>query len=308
MGTPSFAVPSLRRLAASRHQVLAVVTNPDRPRGRGQRLAPPPIKVAALELSRGLEVLQPESLDDPALAARLSACGADLFAVVAFSILPRRLLELPPLGCVNLHPSLLPAYRGAAPIVWAVIDGERETGLTTFLLSRRVDAGDLLLQRRVPIDPQETAGQLESRLSELGAELLLETVDGLEQGTLKPRPQDCRHSSRAPKLKKEDGRIDWARPTEAVRNLIRGANPVPGAFTEWEGGLLKVHAARPAEHQRGEPGTVLAADSRQGLVVATGDGALLLTLVQPAAKPPMEGSAFVRGYPIQAGARLGRPR
>jgi methionyl-tRNA formyltransferase len=303
MGTPAFAVPSLRRLAASSHQVAAVVTNPDRPQGRGQRLAAPPVKEAALAL--GLEVLQPVSLGEPGLAERLAAHQPDLFAVVAFSILPRPLLELPRLGSVNLHPSLLPAYRGAAPIVWAVIKGERETGLSTFLLNPRVDAGELLLQEKVAIGPEETAGELEARLGPLGAELLLRTVDGLEQGSIAPQPQDRSRVSRAPKLQKEDGRLDWSQSTEALRNRIRGTNPVPGAFTQWRGGLLKVHRSRPGA-QRGEPGTVLLADPRQGLAVATGDGALLLTEVQPAGKPPMEGSAFVRGYPIQAGDRLGR--
>ncbi len=304
MGTPAFAVPCLRCLAASCHQVVAVVTNPDRPRGRGQRLAAPPVKEAALAL--GLEVLQPAALDEPELAGRLAEYQPDLFAVVAFSILPRPLLELPRLGSVNLHPSLLPAYRGAAPIIWAVIRGERETGLSTFLLNPRVDAGDLLLQESVAIDAEETAGELETRLSPLGADLLVRTIDGLEQGTIEPRRQDQSRVSRAPKLQKEDGRLDWHQSTEALRNLIRGANPMPGAFTEWAGGLLKVHRSRPADYRGQVPGTVLLADPRQGLVVATGDGALLLTEVQPAGKPPMEGSAFVRGYPVQAGTRLGR--
>ena len=303
MGTPAFAVPCLRRLAASSHQVVAVVTNPDRPRGRGQHLAAPPVKEAALEL--GLEVLQPATLSEPGLAGRLAECQPELFAVVAFSILPRPLLELPRLGSVNLHPSLLPAYRGAAPIIWAVIRGEHETGLSTFLLNPRVDAGDLLLQESVAIDAEETAGELETRLSPLGADLLVRTIDGLEQGTIEPRRQDQSRISRAPKLQKEDGRLDWHQSTEALRNRIRGANPMPGAFTEWGGGLLKVHRSRLADYRGEVPGTVLLADPRQGLVVATGDGALLLTEVQPAGKPPMEGSAFVRGYPIQAGARLG---
>lgn len=303
MGTPLFAVPCLQRLAASGHQVAAVVTNPDRPQGRGQRLAAPPVKEAALEL--GLEVLQPASLEEDGLAERLAVYQPDLFAVVAFSILPPPLLEVPRLGSVNLHPSLLPAYRGAAPIIWAVIRGERETGLSTFQLNPRVDAGDLLLQERIAIDPEETAGELEARLSPLGADLLVRTVDGLAQGTIAPRRQDKSKVSRAPKLQKEDGRLDWNWPTEVVRNHIRGANPMPGAFTEWKGGLLKVHRSRPVD-QRGEPGRVLLADPRQGLVVATADGALLLSEVQPAGKPPMEGSAFVRGNPIQAGDHLGR--
>lgn len=306
MGTPDFAVPTLRRLAVGRHQVLAVVTNPDRPQGRGRRLAPPPVKVAAMEL--GLEVLQPESLEDPALAARLTSLAPDLFVVVAFSILPRHLLHLPRLGAVNLHPSLLPAYRGAAPIAWAVINGETETGLTTFLLNPRVDAGDILLQRPVPIGAEETAGELEARLRELGAELMEETLDGLERGLLQPRPQPEGTFVRAPKLSPEDGRLDWNQPAEVIRNRIRGTNPVPGAFTEWAGGRLKVYRARICEGgHRGEPGAVLVADPRQGLVVATRDVGLLLTEVQPAGRKPMEGTAFVRGYSIAPGIRFGAP-
>jgi len=304
MGTPDFAVPTLRRLAASDHQLLAVVTNPDRPRGRGRRPAPPPVKAVAQEL--GLEILQSASLEDPELEARLASYGPDLFVVVAFSILPRRLLAVPRLGAVNLHPSLLPAYRGGAPIIWAVISGEQETGITTFLLNPRVDAGDILLQRRVAIHPEETAGELDARLREMGADLMVETVDGLEQGTLQPRPQDRARATRAPKLAREDGRIDWDQPAEVIRNLIRGTNPVPGAFTEWSQGVLKVHRTRARNtHLDGPPGTALAADPHQGLLVATRDGALLLTEVQPAGKKTMEGTAFVRGYRIEPGTRFG---
>ena len=304
MGTPDFAVPTLRRLASSDHQILAVVTNPDRPKGRGRQQAAPPAKSVAQEL--GLDLLQPTSLEDPEFETRLAALGPDLFAVVAFSILPRRLLAIPRLGSVNLHPSLLPAYRGAAPIIWAVIDGRTETGISTFLLKPRVDAGDILLQRRVAIHPDETAGELDGRLRQLGAELMCETIDGLEQGTLQPRLQESGQVTRAPKLAKEDGRIDWDQPAETIRNLIRGTNPVPGAFTEWSGGLLKIHRARIIETDlKGEAGHVLAVDPRQGLLVAARDTALLLTNVQPAGKKPMEGTAFVRGYQIEPGARFG---
>jgi methionyl-tRNA formyltransferase len=304
LGTPSFAVPSLRRLAASRHQVAAVVTNPDRPKGRGRRLAPPPVKEAALEL--GLEVLQPESLKGDELSRRLAAYGADAFAVVAFSILPRSLLALPRLGSVNLHPSLLPAYRGAAPIVWALFNGEGETGVTTFRLNPRVDAGDLLLQERVAIDPEETAGELEERLRELGADLMVRTFDGLEDGTIAPSPQVAESVTRAPKLSRQDGRLDWTWTTEALRNRVRGANPMPGAYTEWGDQVLKVHRARPWNGpETGEAGTVLVADARHGLVVATGDGALSLTEVQPSGRARMEGTAFVLGHPVEVGERLG---
>ena len=302
MGTPQFAIPTLQALAESRHQLAAVVTNPDRPQGRGRQLAPPPVKECAQTL--GIDVLQPASIRDSGLAEALAALAPDLFVVVAFSILPGKLLAIPRLGSVNLHPSLLPAYRGAAPIIWAVVNGEQETGISTFQLNPRVDAGDILLQRRVGIGPDETAGELEARLCQTGAEMVVETVDGLENGTLSARPQDPEGTTRAPKLDKEDGRIDWQRPAAAIRNQIRGMNPVPGAFTTWQGQPLKIHRAERADGV-GAPGTVLSADDRQGPVVACGEGALLLTEVQPAGKAAMEGTAFARGYPIAAGALLG---
>jgi methionyl-tRNA formyltransferase len=302
MGTPDFAVPSLEALVASRHQVAAVVTNPDRPRGRGRRLAPPPVKEAALAL--GLPLIQLEDLKDPQVGPRLAALEADLFAVVAFSLLPRRLLAVPRLGSVNLHPSLLPAYRGAAPLAWAVIEGQAQTGMSTFRLSRRMDAGDILLQEKVEIGPQETTGELEARLRRPGAELLVRSLDGLEDGSIVPQPQGEAGASRAPKLSKEDGRLDWSRPALALFNQVRGTNPAPGAFTLLGGQPFKIHRAVVVEGQ-GEPGSVLAVDSRLGLDIACGEGALRLTEVQPAGKARMDGAAFARGGRLDAGACLG---
>ncbi len=302
MGTPHFAVPTLRGLAESRHQLLAVVTNPDRRKGRGRQLASPPVKEQALEL--GLEVLQPASTKDPQLAEALRHLAPDLFVVVAFSILPKRLLAIPRLGSVNLHPSLLPAYRGAAPIIWAVVNGENETGISTFRLNPRVDAGDILLQRRFAIGEHETGGELEARLCLEGATMMVETLDGLEDGQITGRAQELPGVTRAPKLVKEDGVIDWSQPAEEIRNLVRGMNPVPGAFTQWQSQPFKIHRAQHAEGSA-PPGTVLSADDRQGLVIACGTGALQLDNVQPAGKAAMEGTDFVRGYPIEVGALLG---
>ena len=303
MGTPAFAVPTLETLAASRHHLLGVVTNPDRPRGRGRQPAPPPVKQAAVDL--GLPVLQPESPHEPQLAAQLRALEPDLFVVVAFSILPAELLAIPARGSLNLHPSLLPAYRGAAPIIWAVVNGEPETGLTTFLLEARIDAGGILLQQRVSVGADETAGELESRLRTMGADLVLETVDRLERG-IDPRPQDEAAVTRARKLDREDGRLDWALPAERLRNQVRGMNPVPGAFTEWSGTVLKVHrAAAVAAGAAAAPGMIVAAAGREGLVVATGAGNLRLEEVQPAGGKAMDGSAFVRGHAVAVGSRLG---
>ena len=302
MGTPDFAVPSLERLAESGHDLTAVVTRPDRPRGRGRKPAPPPVKAVAQRLD--VPILQPESLRDPDFLTALRKLRVDLFVVVAFAILPKAVLGIPKRGSVNLHPSLLPKYRGAAPINWAVIRGERETGVTLFLLKPKVDAGDILLQRRAPIGPDETAGELHDRLSALGAEALLETVDGLARGDVTPAPQSEEGVTAAPKLSREDGRVDWGADAGTIRNLIRGTNPFPGAFTAWKGGELKVHRAAVTAGS-GAPGEVILADSKEGLVVAAGSGALALLEVQPAGKRRMSGAELVRGYRAAAGDRMG---
>lgn len=302
MGTPDFAVPSLDRLAACGHEIAAVVTRPDRPRGRGRKLAPPPVKTAAHRL--GLPVIQPRSLEATDFLDRLRRINADLFVVVAFVILPRVVLKIPTFGSVNLHPSLLPKYRGAAPINWAIIRGETETGISVFRLTTRVDAGDLLFQQVVGIGQDETAGELSDRLRTMGANALAAVVDGLERDELTSKPQPHTKVTRAPRLEKEDGRIDWTRDAATIRNLVRGTNPFPGAFTTWRGEYLKVHRAE-AAHGAGLPGEVVVADGRKGCVIAAGEGTLALEEVQPAGKGRMSGAELVRGYRIEAGEIFG---
>jgi methionyl-tRNA formyltransferase len=302
LGTPAFAVPSLEQLVASRHEVVAVVTNPDRGAGRGRKLRPTPVKTVAAAL--GLPLLQPESPRDARLAEQLAALQPDAFAVVAFSLLPRKLLAVPRLGSVNVHPSLLPAYRGAAPIIWALFDGCEQTGISTFLLNPKMDAGDILLQERVAISIEETAGELEARLAVDGADLLVRSLDGLQEGSIAPRKQAVDGATRAPKLSREDGRLDWRWPAAQVRNRVRGANPMPGAFTTWSGGTLKIHRGE-LMLGCGTPGRILTATEAEGLVVACGEGALRLVEVQPEGRGRMTAEAFLRGTTLPAGAHFG---
>ena len=304
MGTPDFAVPSLVGVAQSGHDLVGVVTRPDRPRGRGQQMQPTDVKAAVASLGLDVPVLQPESLRDESFHAQLQALEPDLFAVVAFLILPRSVLAIPKLGSVNVHPSLLPKYRGAAPIQWAIINGETETGVTIFQLSPRVDAGDILIQQKVAIGDDETAGGLYEQLKVKGAELLIRAIDGMADGSVIPVPQTDEGLSRAPKLEKEDGGINWSKSAGNIRNLIRGTNPFPGAFTLWRNKLLKVHRAT-VDTGMGEAGTVLEADGKRGLIVGTGEGALALDEVQPAGKKRMSGADFVRGYRIEVGEKFG---
>ena len=304
MGTPDFAVPSLEGVAQSGHDLVGVVTRPDRPRGRGQHKQPTDVKAAVASLGLDVPILQPESLRDERFHAQLQALKPDLFAVVAFLILPRSVLAIPKSGSVNVHPSLLPKYRGAAPIQWAIINGETETGVTIFQLSPRVDAGDILIQQKVAIGGDETAGELYERLKVKGAELLIRAIDGMADGSAIPVPQTDEGVSRAPKLEKEDGEIDWSKGAGDIRNLIRGTNPFPGAFTRWGDKLLKVHRAT-VDTGQGEAGTVIDADDKRGLIVGTGEGALALDEVQPAGKKRMCGADFVRGYRMEVGEKFG---
>ena len=278
MGTPEFAVPSLERLVEAGYRPVAVVTGPDRPRGRGQRVQPTPVKEAALRL--GLSpILQPESVRDPAFAEAIADLQPDVIVVVAFKILPPEVYSQARLGAFNLHASLLPRYRGAAPIHRAIMAGETETGVTTFFLRPEVDTGEIILQKRTPIGPEETAGELHDRLMHLGAEAVLETVRLIERGEAHP----------------------WDRPARVVHNHIRGLSPHPGAWTMHGDRLLKLYRSRLAEGE-GPPGTVLEADDR--LVVACGEGAVELLELQQEGRRVLPANAFLRGYPLRPGDRL----
>lgn len=291
-GTPEPAVPALEAFVANPDtDVVAVVTNPDRPSGRGMKLTPPPVKVAAQR--HGLPVWQPEKpreILDQLIALRLDAC-----AVVAYgALLPQDVLDAGGKGFVNLHFSVLPAWRGAAPVQHAVLNGDTETGVTCFVLDKGMDTGDVLLVERTPLGPEETSGELMARLAELGAPVLVRAVHGLVDGSITPQPQDHSLATLAPKIANDDARIDWTLSAERLHDQVRGLNPVPGAFTTFDGERLKVHRARVADGS-GAPGQVLRQDE-DGPVVAAGDGALLLTEVQPAGKPRMSGVAFANGY------------
>ena len=295
MGTPEFSVPGLEMLIHSDHRVLAVVTQPDRPKGRGLKLEPSPVKQVALE--HNLEALQPEKIVAPEFLARLRGLAPDLIVVIAFGkILKKDILTLPPLGCLNVHASLLPRFRGAAPIAWAILNGESETGITAMQMEEGLDTGPILMQKSIAIAPDETGGTLHDRLARLGAEVLQETLSALEQGRLEPRAQDHALATSAPRLKKEDGQIHWDKPAEELERQVRALNPWPGSFFTWQDHLIKVWSAKAAPG-KGRPGEVLRA-GKDGLFVACGEGALRLTELQPPGKRRMSAAEFLRGHRI----------
>jgi methionyl-tRNA formyltransferase len=281
---------------------VAVVTQPDRPAHRGQRLTSPPVKQAAL--AAGLPVLQPARLRDPEWPERLAAFGADVAVVVAFGqILPKAVLEAPARGSINIHASLLPKYRGAAPIQWAIIRGETETGITTFTMDPAMDAGDILLTRSTPIGAEETAGELFARLAPLGAEVAIETLARLDSIT--PRPQDHAAATLAPRLKKTDGVIDWTRSARQIVNLVRGCNPWPGATTSTPAGALTIWRARAIAAPPREPGTLVT--HARTLAVSSRDGLVLPAEVQPENRKPMGWADWLRGARLRDGVRIGTP-
>ena len=299
-GTPNFAVPTLDALLAS-HEVVGVVTQPDRPAGRGRRMTPSPVKQRAL--AAGVPVLQPVRLRDPAWIDPIRRLGADVAVVVAFGqILPRAVLDAPARGSINVHASLLPKYRGAAPIAWAVIRGERETGVTTFQMDEGMDTGPVLLVERTPIRPGETAGELAERLSVIGAGVLVNTLQRLD--TLTPTPQRHEDATLAQRLTKADGRLDWSAPASALVDRIHGCNPWPGAATMAPAGRLIVWRARVASDvPRAEPGTLTIAAGGV-LVVASGDGGVEPVEVQPENRRAVPWSDYLRGARLGAGARF----
>lgn len=303
MGTPDFAVPSLKRLHEADHEVVLVVTQPDRPAGRGRGLRSPPVKETAVALDLPIE--QHESVNTDEFVRRMSSLAPDVVVVVAFGqILRGDILEIPSRGAINVHASLLPEYRGVAPINWVIMNGETETGVTTMFMAPKVDAGEIILSRNVTIGDCETAGQLYDRLAELGGDLLLETLDLVERGEAPRVAQDPELATYVRKLKKADGEIDWTLPAGAVHNRIRGTTPWPGAFTWYGGRLLGVLESAPGDPDghRGEPGEILSIDEDRGIEVAAAEGSVWLTLLKPEGKRAMDASSFARGYKPDVGS------
>lgn len=303
MGTPQFALPSLRRLHDDGHEIVAVVTQPDRPRGRGHRLQPTP--VAAEALSLGLDVFKPEKVRDPAFIEAMQDLAPEAIVLVAFGqLIPKALLDVPPRGCINVHPSLLPKYRGASPIHAPLLAGDAETGVSTMFMDEGLDTGDIILQERVSIDPRENAGDLHDRLAKVGASLLSRTLELIASGQAPRTPQDESRASYAPKVEKME--IDWSRGHEEIARAIRGLSPSPGAFTYHEGIRLKLLRAIPvAEGVEGVPGEIAKVED-DAIIVVCGRGAVAVTEVHPQGKTKMSGADFARGYRLQPGRCLGR--
>ena len=304
-GTPQFAVPSLEALVGSRHRVPLVVTQPDRPRGRGQKVTDSPVKAAAR--AHGIPVYQPHRLRDPEVAATLQQHAPDLAVVAAYGkLIPPDLLRLPRHGMINVHASLLPKYRGAAPVHRAVIDGETQTGVTIMQVVEALDAGDMLAKSFRPIGPDETSDAVEIGLAGDGARLLIETIDRIEAGTVHSEPQDESSSSYAPRLTKAEGWIDWSLTAPEIHNRVRGLYPWPHAYSSLDGARLIILRTRAASGADGAPGTITAV-TREAVVVATGGGLLEILELQPEGRRPMLVRDFLAGHPLQAGMTFGPP-
>ena len=300
MGTAAFSLPTLRALVET-EEVIAVVTQPDRPRGRGRKFTPPPVKDFALDL--GLQVLQPERVKEPPVIAQLEELNPDLILVAAFGqILPPAVLGIPPLGCINVHPSLLPKYRGAAPINWAIINGETRTGVTTYFMDAGMDTGAVLLVREVEIGADETAVELGERLAAIGGDLARETIQGLKEQSLQPTPQDEQGASYAPLFKKADGLIQWEKEAGRIRNQIRGMVPWPAAYTVWGDKRIKVFRAKIGD-EADTPGEILSLEG--GIEIACGTGSLIIEELQLEGSKKMGWEEFTRGHQLTLGTRFG---
>jgi len=302
MGTPQFAVPPLRALAAAGHELVGVVTRIDKPAGRGRALAEPPVKRAALEM--GLAVFQPKRVREPEFIDRLRTMDLDAIVVAAYGqILPKDVLALPRFGCINIHASLLPAYRGAAPINWAIIRNDQETGNSIMLMDEGMDTGAVLMQERIPIAPDDTAGTLTEKLSGLGARMITEALPLVQSGKLALISQDGSLATMAPLLKKSDGLIDWGLTAAEIHNRVRGLSPWPGAYSFLDNKLVKVIASEVSVGS-GEPGMLYEKD-KNTLEAGTGSGMLRILALQPEGKKPMAAAEFLRGHRGIEGKRLG---
>lgn len=304
MGTPQIAAATLEHLLSGPDVVVGAVTQPDRPAGRGQQTHPAPVR--RLAEARAIPVIAPEKIRAPEFLDTLSAWQPEIIVVVAYGrILPKAVLELAPRGCMNVHYSLLPKYRGAAPAAWTIINGESAGGVSTMRLAEKMDAGAIYMQEAVPLAPDETTGSLQAKLTPIGARLLLETLRRLKEGSLQAREQDESLATLAPMLKKEDGAIEWMQPAAVIERRVRGLDPWPGAYTHINGKLLKVHRAQIVSGQTAKaPGTVLRADGG-GFWVGAGDGVLALVEVQLENKKRLPGAEFVKGARVKVGDHLG---
>ena len=303
MGTPDFSVGTFEALIEAGHEIVLAVTQPDKPKGRGEKVQYPPVKEAAFK--RQIPVFQPKRVRAPECIEELRKYDADIMVVIAFGqILPKEILEMTPYGCVNVHASLLPKYRGAAPIQWAVINGEKVSGVTTMQMDEGLDTGDMLMKTEIVLDEKETGGSLHDKLAGAGAELCVQTLEALKDGTVVREPQGESTTEYARMLDKGMGRIDWSKDAKSIECLIRGLNPWPSAYTEWNGRTMKIWEADVADIDEGrEPGTVIRVE-RDGFCVQTGRGSLKVRSLQIPGKKRMDAGAFLRGYQVDAGTVL----
>jgi len=304
MGTSSFALPALQLLHSENHHIVGVITQPDRPQGRGQKTNSPPVKILALQL--GLPVFQPEHIKDQTSLELIKKLGPEIIVVAAFGqILPKSILDVPALGCLNIHPSLLPKYRGAAPINWALINGESKTGVTIMMMDEEMDSGNILAQKETLISQTENFGQLHDRLADQGSSLLIQTIEQITTGAMKSKKQDSSTATFAPRLTKEMGKINWCNSVSTICNLIRGLSPSPGAYSFLDGKMLKIYAAEPKPKKTDKkPGTIMEQSNKTISVVAI-DGCIILREIQLAGKKKMPAEEFLRGYKINPETILG---